>query len=146
MANGSEGSNGKWATARSLGHALKDKLAEVLIVLMFLLAGMYVAERVGSGIINQMQEVAKALGAIREAIVLQVEQTKYAIEIRRHEHSEILEKLEDCEEMGGELAICRRKLRDGEADLEAERREEVRRRKKSSAAEKKRRELEGMSP
>lgn len=112
MTNGSQ----KWETARSIGAALKDKLAEVLIVLMFLLSGVYAVERVGGAIVQQMKEVAAALGAIREAIIAQTEISRAESSTRTHEHRNILTKLEECQDMGVALSHCRKRLRDGDVE------------------------------
>ena len=101
----------KIGLARSVATALRDKLAEVLIVAMFLAVGVYLGNNVGGALVNALNSIATQMGAMAQGMTIVIERSDSAMVTRAHEHEELQTDLKECMEMGHELAACQKRER-----------------------------------
>jgi hypothetical protein len=99
----------KLGLARSVAASLKDKLAEVLIVAMFLGVGLYLARDVGAALVGALNNIAGQMGSMTQGLTLVIERSDSTMKMRGHEHEDLKTQLRECMEMGHELAACQKR-------------------------------------
>lgn len=85
----------KWGAAKVVAIALKDKLAEVIIIALFLGIGAYVSITIGRELVMVLREVSTSMNSMKEALILNVTQSRYDVKARADEHNSIEELLKD---------------------------------------------------
>jgi hypothetical protein len=101
----------KLGLARSIATSLRDKLAEVLIVAMFLGVGLYLGRDVGGALVSSLNAIAAQMGAMAQGMTIVIERSTSEQAMRSHEHDELQTDLKECMEMGHALAECQQRER-----------------------------------